>query len=114
MESFITQAIQQLQPVIGLLVAILLVAIIYLWRDNSRLQSEKNKALERKDADLKDIAAAKDQDLKEMTAKVIELQEKTIVSNEKLANNISVNTEATKRVEMLISNYNAVLTSIKK
>lgn len=112
--KFITETLTTLQPVIGLLVAILIAAVIYQARENGRLREERNKLAEKKDADLKEIAASKDADLKELTHKMIDLQEKTIVSNEKLANNISVNTEATKRVEMLISNYNAVLTSVKK
>lgn len=122
--SFISQALNQLQPVIGLLVAILIVAVIYLWRDNVRLQKERNEVIEKKDKDLKEIAASKDNALQAMTEKVIELQEKTIVSNEKLSNNISVNTEATKRIdshlelnqramETLVMSVNTVLTSIK-
>lgn len=67
---------------------------------------------------------SKDQDYKDLTKKVIELQEKTIVSNEKLANNIAVNTEVTRKVdthleiqsrasEALVSSVNAVLSHVK-
>lgn len=67
----------------------------------------------------------KDKDFKKLTEKVIELQEKTIVSNEKLANNIAVNTEVTRKVdthleiqsrasEALVSSVNAVLSHVKK
>jgi len=114
MEALLTNLIQQLEPISGLLILILLVAVFYLWKGNLQLQSDKDKILAKKDEDLKDITTSKDNNLKEMTQVVIELQEKTIVSNEKLANNISANTEATQRVEVLISNYNLVLNNMKK
>lgn len=73
--------ISQLAPVVGPLAAILLVlgvpAIIFLWRDNVRLRTERNNAVEKKDTDLK-----------ELNNKVIELQEKSINSNNSLRETI--------------------------
>lgn len=67
----------------------------------------------------------KDSDYKELQNKVIEMQEKTIASNDKLANNIQVNTEATRKVdshletavrvqEGLVQSVNAVLSNVRR
>lgn len=101
----------------GLGIALVIVIVgLLVWniRESRNERRESVKQLEKKDAENK-----------ELRDKVIELQEKTIVSSEKLANNIAVNTEVTKRVdshletqgrvtETLITSVNAVLSQVRK
>lgn len=121
MEKIITDFLKQLEPLVGIVITVLIVAVIYLWRkitakeaEIERLRIERNQTIEKKDEDLRRIAEAKDKDYKDLAKTVIEIHEKSIATAEKLANNVNVNTEATKRIEMLITNFNAVLTARRK
>lgn len=121
MSDFITEALQQLQPVIGLLVGILIVAVIYLWRalvgkdaEIERLRQERNTVIADKDKELQSIVVSKDNDLKQLTEKVFEIQKETLASNNMVANNIAANTEVTKNMSRLIENINTILISSKK
>lgn len=112
MAEFFTSLLTQLEPVIGLLVAGLGMAVIYLWRDNVRLREERNVAVEQKDVEIKSVHAQKDSDIKELTNTVIELQKESIKSTNVLANNVMVNTEVTKRVDAHLEASQSAITSL--
>src|SRR5690606_27042535 len=100
-----TTALTKLIETYGLGVALVIVVVgLLVWTIKTGREDRKDK----------------DREIKELRNIVIQLQEKSIVNDEKLANNIAANTEISKQVktqleitgrmtETLISSVNAVL-----
>lgn len=74
--------LQQLNPLVAIIIIVLVVAVIHLWRSH-----------------------------KDMVGKVIELQAQTIETNNKLANNIELNTRATEASSTFVRDMHLILIS---
>lgn len=85
---------------VGIAALILFVFLFFL------LRKEASDTIKRKDAELKEANALKDAVVKDLTEKVIQLQEKSIGATNSLVNAINVNTEVTRKVDTHLENTN--------